>query len=216
MRKNFSPSNHFWHVFCNLLPEARCAGMFFSAQAKPLCRFHQRPRITKPVCRAGWQEAVSTGILSVMGRSRKRIRAPGGRVMLRIILAVFGGVIAGGVATALLEALGYVAFPLPEGLFPTDLSDGDAVRAALAAVPDINRLAVVAAWGGGALVAGFVTTLLARSSHQALAMLAGGGLLFAGLSNLIYTPSPLWMWALGLAVFLPMAWLGYRLAPKRS
>lgn len=136
--------------------------------------------------------------------------------MLRIILAVFGGVIAGGVATALLEALGYVAFPLPEGLFPTDLSDGDAVRAALAAVPDINRLAVVAAWGGGALVAGFVTTLLARSSHQALAMLAGGGLLFAGLTNLIYTLSPLWMWALGLAVFLPMAWLGYRLAPKRS
>ena len=46
-------------------------------------------------------------------------------------------------------------------------------------------------------------------------MLAGGGLLFAGLTNLIYTPSPLWMWALGLAVFLPMAWLGYRLAPKR-
>jgi len=136
--------------------------------------------------------------------------------MIRTILAVLGGVIAGGVVTGLLEALGHLALPLPEGLLPEDLTDRDALNAALARVPAANRLAVVAAWAGGALMAGWVTTVLARSNHLALAMLAGGGLLFAGLTNLIYIPSPLWMWGLGLAVFLPMSWLGHRLAPKRG
>ncbi|MDF1767546.1 hypothetical protein [Maricaulis sp.] len=136
--------------------------------------------------------------------------------MIRMILAVLAGVIAGGVATGLLEALGHVALPLPDGLIPEDLNDREALNAALAQVPDANRVAVIAAWAGGALVAGWLTTTLARRHHLALALVAGGGLLFAGLSNLIFIPSPLWMWAFGLAVFLPMAWLGYRLAGKRG
>ncbi|WP_291845234.1 hypothetical protein [Maricaulis sp.] len=136
--------------------------------------------------------------------------------MIRIILAVLAGVIVGGVVTGLLEVLGHLALPLPDGLLPDDLSDREALNAALAGIPAANRLAVIAAWGGGALMAGWVTTFLARSHHLALAMLAGGGLLFAGLSNLIFIPSPLWMWVLGLAVFLPMVWLGHRLAPIRG
>lgn len=136
--------------------------------------------------------------------------------MVRMILALLAGVIAGGIVTGVLEALGHMAMPLPEGLLPEDVSDREALNAALAQVPDANRVAVIAAWGGGALMAGWVTTTLARRHHLALAMVAGGGLLFAGLSNLIFIPSPLWMWAFGLAVFLPMAWLGYRLAGKRG
>jgi hypothetical protein len=135
--------------------------------------------------------------------------------MARMILAVLAGVIAGGIVTGVLEALGHMAMPLPEGLIPEDLNDREALNAALAQVPDANRVAVIAAWAGGALMAGWVTTTLARRHHLALALVAGGGLLFAGLSNLILIPSPLWMWAFGLAVFLPMAWLGYRLAGKR-
>lgn len=135
--------------------------------------------------------------------------------MIRIILSVLAGVIIGGIVTGLLEAVGHIALPLPDGLLPEDMSDADALRAAMAEVPDINRMAVVAAWAGGALAAGWVTSAVARSYHLALSMMAGGGLLFAGLSNLIFIPSPLWMWAAGLAVFLPMAWLGYRLAPIR-
>ncbi len=135
--------------------------------------------------------------------------------MTRIILSVLAGVIVGGIVTGLLEAAGHVAFPLPEGLLPDDLGDTEAMRAAMAHVPDINRMAVVAAWAGGALAAGWVTSSLARAHHLALSMMAGGGLLFAGLSNLIVVPSPLWMWVAGLAVFLPMTWLGHRLAPIR-
>ena len=97
-----------------------------------------------------------------------------------------------------------------------DPSDPEAFRASLAEVPDINRLAVVLAWGVGALIAGFVTALVARRWHITLALVAGGGLLFAGLTNLILFPSPFWMWIFGLAIFLPAAWLGAKLAPKRT
>lgn len=134
--------------------------------------------------------------------------------MLRTILAVIAGVIAGGVATALFEALGHWLYPLPEGLV-LDPSDPEGFRANLAAVPDINRLAVVLAWGGGAFVAGFVTAAVATARHIPLALITGGGLLFAGVTNLILVPSPFWMWVFGVAIFLPAAWAGAKLAPKR-
>lgn len=134
--------------------------------------------------------------------------------MIRSIVAVTAGVVAGGVAVGLLEALGHGLFPLPAELL-AELSDPDRFREAAARIPDVNRLAVVTAWAGGSLIAGAVTTFLARRHHTGLALIAGGGLLFAGLSNLILIPSPLWMWALGLAVFLPVAWLGARLVPHR-
>ena len=134
--------------------------------------------------------------------------------MIRSILAVIAGVVAGGVVVGLLEVLGHRLFPLPDDLLQ-ELADPERFREAAARIPDINRLAVIAAWAGGALAAGAVTAFVARRFHTGLALIAGGGLLFAGLNNLILIPSPLWMWALGLAVFLPMAWLGARLVPHR-
>ncbi|WP_300545296.1 hypothetical protein [Maricaulis sp.] len=134
--------------------------------------------------------------------------------MLRNILAVIAGIVAGGIGVGVFEWLGHMAFPLQPALM-AQLSDPETFREAAAQVPDINRLAVVAAWALGALVAGAVTAFVARRRHTGLALIAGGGLLFAGLSNLIMIPSPLWMWALGLAVFMPMAWLGARLVPHR-
>ncbi|MHA6288188.1 hypothetical protein [Maricaulis sp. CAU 1757] len=129
--------------------------------------------------------------------------------MFRSILAVLLGVVAGGVATGLLEYAGHVLLPLPDGVVldperPQTFRD----------VPDINRLAVVLAWGGAAVVAGFVTALVAGQRHVFLALITGGGLLFAGLTNLILIPSPFWMWVFGLTIFLPAAWLGARLAPR--
>lgn len=136
-----------------------------------------------------------------------------GDFMLRNILAGIAGVIAGGLAVFALETLGHIIFPLPEGV-EIDPMDMESVRAAASQIPAINKLAVVIAWFGGAVVAGWVASLVTQSGKLLVPLICGGILMLAGLANLISIPSPIWMWVLGLAAFLPGAWLGARLPPN--
>ncbi len=136
-----------------------------------------------------------------------------GDFMLRNILAGIAGVIAGGLAVFALETLGHIIFPLPEGI-EIDPMDMESVRAAASQIPAINKLAVVIAWFGGAVVAGWVASLVSQSGKLLVPLICGGILMLGGLANLISIPSPIWMWVLGLAAFLPGAWLGTRLPPN--
>lgn len=133
--------------------------------------------------------------------------------MLRSILAGVAGVVAGGVVVFALESLGHVVFPLPEGL-EIDPTSMESIRAAAPQIPAINKLAVVIAWFGGAVAAGWTASLVARSRDLLIPLICGGFLMLGGLVNLINIPSPIWMWVLGLAAFLPGAWLGTRLPPN--
>ena len=93
-----------------------------------------------------------------------------------MILAVLAGVIAGGVATGLLEALGHVALPLPDGLIPEDLNDREALNAALAPVPDADRVPGTGARAGVWAVGG-----------TGFAVRGGGG--FAGAARAVCSGS---------------------------
>lgn len=136
-----------------------------------------------------------------------------GDFMLRNILAGIAGVVAGGLAVFALETLGHIILPLPEGL-EIDPTDMESVRAAASQIPAINKLAVVIAWFGGAVVAGWVASLVSQSGKRLVPLICGGILMLGGLANLVSIPSPIWMWVLGLAAFLPGAWLGARMPPN--
>ena len=111
--------------------------------------------------------------------------------MIRKILAVLVGVVAGGAFNMALVTVSHAAYPLPEGLDPNDF---DAFRAHVEAngMPTGALVIVLVAHAGGSFVSGFVCGLIAmRSWYLAAAML---GLLWTcgGIAMLMMLPAPTW------------------------
>lgn len=125
--------------------------------------------------------------------------------MTRKVLAVLAGLVASGLVITLVEAVGFVLFPPG----PLDPRSGVPLNP-----PSLGlMLCVLVAWACGAVVGGFTATKVARGgSAQALAL--GSLQTGACIVNMIAIPSPWWFWVLGLAVSIPSALVGYRLARR--
>jgi hypothetical protein len=129
--------------------------------------------------------------------------------MLRGVLAVIAGVVAAVVVIMLAELGCSQLFPLPPGLDPTNR---EAIEAHVAKLPLIALLLVVLGWALGSIAGGWVAARISRTNATRSALIVGTLLLIAGVMNMMTIPHPLWMWIAGLAVYLPSAWLGARLA----
>lgn len=127
--------------------------------------------------------------------------------MLRKILAVVGGVVAGGVVVFAVEGVGHLLFPPPPGL---DMSSPEGMKAAIQSLPAGALLFVVLAWVLGAFAGGLVAALIARSVGPAL--VTGALQLLFGIVTMVMIPHPLWMIALGILLPLPSAWAGGQLS----
>jgi hypothetical protein len=130
-------------------------------------------------------------------------------VIVRVILSVVAGVVAGTAVVFLVESLGHRVFPPPAGLNP---SDPESIRAAMAKLPIGALLAVLVAWIAGSFAGGWLAALIARRVVPAL--IVGFLILAASAVNLIMIPHPVWFAIAGLLVILPAAWLGGKVATR--
>ena len=108
--------------------------------------------------------------------------------MLRIIGAIVAGTVSAFAVIWLIEALGHVAFPLPEDL---DLRDPELAAQALPSIPLPAKLIVVFAWFAGALSGGFVAGRIAGgwwTPWLVAALVACGGIM-----TILMIPHPVWM-----------------------
>ncbi len=126
--------------------------------------------------------------------------------MWRNILAVVAGIIAGIIAIMIVEGFSHFLFPYPEGL---DYKDKVALAQYIKTLPAGALLLVALAWASGSFVAAVVTTLIAREKQLQLSILDGAILMIFGIINMLRYPHPVWFWILGIAVFIPFAYLGY-------
>lgn len=109
--------------------------------------------------------------------------------MLRNILGVIAGIFAGVLVISLVESLGHVAFPPPEGV---DLRNPAELKSIMHEIPLAAQLAVLVAWGSGVFVGGLVARRLATGF--AFCAWVVGAVLFAGAgSTMIAIPHPPWM-----------------------
>ena len=108
--------------------------------------------------------------------------------MLRIIGAIVAGTVSAFAVIWLIEAVGHIAFPLPEDL---DLRDPELVAQALPSIPLPAKLIVVFAWFAGALSGGFVAGRIAggRWTPWLVAALVACG----GIMTILMIPHPVWM-----------------------
>ena len=125
--------------------------------------------------------------------------------MIRKAIALVIGFVVGSASVAAGHAVSSIWYPMPEGL---DFNDADAMKAFVDSLPPAALVTVLAAHASGALVAGFVCSLIMRRHWLPGSLTLGVLFTLAGISNLVSIPSPLWFAVVDLMLYLPAALVG--------
>ena len=109
---------------------------------------------------------------------------------------------------------------LTEGWFnapppPQASSSPDVWQEYISTLEPIHMIAPLMAHWSGAFIGGLIMALLSMEAKMKHALIISGIVMVAGIMNAIQIPGqPLWFIALDLAGYLPMGWLGWKLALK--
>ena len=133
--------------------------------------------------------------------------------MIRCIVAVIGGILAGMVFNMAVIMLSWAIYRPPEG---ADMSNPETLKTYIDSLPLPGFLLVLVAHAGGALVGGFVAALIARRSALVLGAIVGGFFLLGGVINLYSIPRPVWFAIVDVLLYLPCGIIGAKLVPRRT
>ena len=135
--------------------------------------------------------------------------------LLRTILAVIVGLVAGGLVNYGLVLVGAALVPPPEGV---DVSNLESIRANIGSYSAIQLLPPFFAHALGTFVGALVATALHPRRSLGAAVFVGAWFLIGGISMIVMIPeTPAWFAVLDLGVaYLPMAWLGWRLVARMA
>jgi hypothetical protein len=127
--------------------------------------------------------------------------------MLWRVFAILGGLTVAALTVGVLEWLSSLFHVLPAGI---DYNDRAKMTAAISALPASALVAVLVAWGLGALAGAYAATRIGR--HAGIGYLIGVLIAAGAVANLLMIPHPVWMWA-GAAIAIPLGTLaGVRMA----
>jgi len=130
--------------------------------------------------------------------------------MFRNIAAMIAGIVTAFVTIMLIDKIGHMIYPPPEGL---DFTDPDALRPYFATLPIGAFLFILAS----SVVAAFIGTLIACYIGTANATLfgavVGGIVLAATIANFIAVPHPLWLSLATLIGIVASTLFAIRVAP---
>lgn len=130
--------------------------------------------------------------------------------ILRNILAVIAGVIIGSIVNMALVNAGPMLIQPPEGV---DITSFEGLKASMHLFQPKHFLFPWLAHAMGTLVGAFLAAKIAGSHQRTLALVVGVLFLIGGILNVVMLPSPLWFTLVDvLLAYLPMAWLGAKLA----
>lgn len=133
--------------------------------------------------------------------------------IVKNVLAIIIGVVVGSIVNMALIQVGYKVFPLPGD---PDVSDMDQLKEAMNHATAANYLFPFFAHALGTLVGAFVAAKMAATRPMTFAYVIGFWFLVGGITVSFLIPSPAWFIALDLIVaYLPMAWLGGKLANRQ-
>ncbi len=130
--------------------------------------------------------------------------------IIRNILAVIAGIVAGGVVNSLLVNIGPSIVPLPEG---ADVSSLDGLAKTMHLFKPVNFLFPFLAHALGSLTGAFVAAKLAASHKMKIAVGIGAFTMLGGIAAVAMFGGPLWFIVADLVLaYIPMGYLGGKLA----
>ncbi|WP_372898289.1 hypothetical protein [Stieleria sp.] len=130
--------------------------------------------------------------------------------MIRKVMAVVAGLIAGSIFNMALVGLSHAVYPLPQEIDPNDF---EAFREHVKAngMPTGALLIVLAAHAGGSFVSGLVCGLIAKRTWYLAAGALGILWMCGGITMLMMLPAPIWFAVADTILYVPVALLGVRL-----
>jgi hypothetical protein len=132
--------------------------------------------------------------------------------ILRYIIVVILAILAGGLLNGMIIELSPKLIPPPEG---ADLTTEEGLKAAMKLMEPKHFLMPFLAHALGTLLAAWLIAKFAASGQTILPYIAGFLFLIGGIMMVMILPSPLWFTLTDLLLaYLPMAWLGIKLAKK--
>ncbi|MCW3169547.1 hypothetical protein OMO38_13555 [Chryseobacterium sp. 09-1422] len=132
--------------------------------------------------------------------------------MLRVILGVVGGIIAGSLCIWGVETLNHILHPYPAGM---EANDMEAFKSYIENLPFLGKFMVIVGYAVGALVSGFISTKIAKNGKPTAAVICGLIFLSFTIYNMMVLPTPIWFWILGILVWT-LVLAGYRLASSKK
>jgi len=133
--------------------------------------------------------------------------------MLRLVLAIVGGVVVAFVLVFATELLFHAISPAA-GTVP-DPSDREAMRTYVSAQPLSAKLAVLAGWTLAAFAGSAVAARFGGRGRWP-GWVVAGLFLAATASNFLMFPHPTWMVAAAVALIVAAGWLGARLFARTT
>jgi hypothetical protein len=133
--------------------------------------------------------------------------------MAKKILAIIAGVITGFIIVFIGDATVHAINPPPLGL---NYMDKNVMMNYVANIPVYVLVIMCIFWLLSAFTGGLVASVIRKSEWRFCALVTGGILLAAAILNLALVPHPIWMWAVALIGYLPMALLGGSLVRRKK
>lgn len=132
--------------------------------------------------------------------------------ILRNIIAVVAGFLAGGLVNFGLISISGSVVPPPPG---ADLKTAEGLRAAMPLLGPQHFLMPFLAHALGTFVGSAVAASIAASRKLLCAMIIGVLTLAGGIAAAFMIPAPVWFIAVDLiAAYIPMSWLGWKIADR--
>ena len=131
--------------------------------------------------------------------------------MLRNVIAVILGIIAGMALNMGILEINYLAYPIPEGL---DIHNSAQLQNYLDALPALAFLVAMVAHLAQSFGGGWIAARLGSSRPMLLAMIVGAVSLAGGVMMMARVKGPAWM-AIELPLYLVVAWLAGNIEQKR-
>jgi hypothetical protein len=131
--------------------------------------------------------------------------------IVRFILALVLGLVIGSVVNGGLIMISGKVIPPPAG---ADVTTVEGLKASIHLFEPRHFLFPFLAHALGTLAGALVAAWLTGIGRTAIAFVVGGLFLVGGIINCFMLPAPAWFMAVDLALaYLPMAWIGRKLAP---
>ncbi len=134
--------------------------------------------------------------------------------ILRNVLAVLAGLVVGSLVNMGIIVAGGSVVPPPPGV---DTSNMESLKAGMHLFQPVHFLPPFLAHAVGTLAGAFAAAWIAASQKLAVALGIGVAFLCGGIAAAFMLPAPTWFIGLDLVgAYLPMGWLGWKLAMPRA
>jgi hypothetical protein len=132
--------------------------------------------------------------------------------LIRSALVLLAGVVAAVLVVGLTDTLVAGVYPPPDG---TDPKDKESMRRAIAAMPTMAFVLLVAGWAVAAAAGSYVAARLATRLPVAHGMIVALFVMVATVANLAAFPHPAWMWPAAIILIPAAGWLATRFRRPR-